>query len=108
MPNVHYFDSSGEAYDASQCYDNIHDGDVLVVKSEKVVGILVEAWPVAITPNFGEFHVPVEDWDWSSVQCFDHEAMKDDSIFAPAKYHQVDYTESYKLAHQERGKLRVP
>lgn len=56
MPNTHTFDSTGEAYDQSQWRDDIHDGDVLHVPSEKVVGILYQAWPVALTKNHGEFH----------------------------------------------------
>jgi hypothetical protein len=53
---IHRFDSTGEAYDESQCDDAIHDGDVLVVASEGVVGILVKAWPIAITEASGAFH----------------------------------------------------
>ncbi|MFF0291042.1 hypothetical protein [Streptomyces sp. NPDC005262] len=53
---VHRFDDTSEAYDATQCRDDIRDGDVLVVESEKVVGFLVEAWPIAITEVSGEFH----------------------------------------------------
>ncbi|MET7522581.1 hypothetical protein [Streptomyces sp900116325] len=53
---VHRFDDTIEAYDATQCRDDIRDGDVLVVESEKVVGFLVEAWPIAITEVSGEFH----------------------------------------------------
>lgn len=55
-PVVHTFDSSGEAYDASQCSDDISDGDVLAVPAEGVVGFLFEAWPVAVTSAVGEFH----------------------------------------------------
>jgi len=58
MVNVHYFLSSGEAYDASQCDENIRNGDVLVIKEEEVVGWLLDAWPVAITREHGEFHLP--------------------------------------------------
>jgi hypothetical protein len=53
---VHTFGSTGEAYDASQCDDNIENGDVLIVPSERVAGVLVEAWPVAVTEQFGKFH----------------------------------------------------
>src|SRR4051812_12539321 len=54
--SVHEFDSSSEAYDASQYRDDIHSGDVLRVPSEGIVGILVEAWPVAIVGGPGAFH----------------------------------------------------
>lgn len=52
----HYFASSGSAYDMSQCDDRIKDGDVLVVRDEKVVGLLFDvAYPVAVTVEAGEF-----------------------------------------------------
>ncbi|WP_405526816.1 hypothetical protein OG426_30545 [Streptomyces canus] len=55
-PAVHRFASTREAYDATQCRDDIRDGDVLVVESERVIGILDAAWPVAITEAHVEFH----------------------------------------------------
>ncbi len=45
-----------EAYDMTQTTDDIHDGDVLVVQSEGVVGVLVSAWPCAVGTHHGEFH----------------------------------------------------
>jgi hypothetical protein len=66
-PAVHEFDDSGEAYDALQCDDNIKEGDVLVVRSERVVGVAVEAWPVAVTTEWGAFHGTKSKWDWSKV-----------------------------------------
>jgi len=48
---VHVFDSSGFAYDMSQCSDEIKDGDVLYVPSESVAAVMVRAWPV--TPKVG-------------------------------------------------------
>ncbi|MFB7575364.1 MULTISPECIES: hypothetical protein [unclassified Streptomyces] len=55
-PAVHRFGDTVEAYDATQCRDDIRDGDVLVVEPEGVVGFLDAAWPVAITEEHGEFH----------------------------------------------------
>ncbi|MGC0418366.1 hypothetical protein [Embleya sp. AB8] len=55
-PTVHRFDSTGDAYDATQCRDDIADGDVLVVAREGVVGFLNRAWPAALTTEHGEFH----------------------------------------------------
>ncbi|MGW4048854.1 hypothetical protein [Streptomyces sp. NPDC004721] len=55
-PAVHRFDSTWEAYNASQCRDDIRDGDVLVVEPEGVVGFLDAAWPAAITKAHGQFH----------------------------------------------------
>ncbi|MEU8989987.1 hypothetical protein AB0C98_26750 [Streptomyces sp. NPDC048558] len=53
---VHRFDSTEEAYNATQCRDDIRDGDVLVVEGEGVVGFLRCAWPAAITAEHGELH----------------------------------------------------
>lgn len=57
LPRVHRFDETTvEAYGATQCRDDIRDGDVLVVEAEGVVGFLDDAWPIAITQAHGEFH----------------------------------------------------
>ncbi|MER7692996.1 hypothetical protein [Streptomyces sp. NPDC097610] len=53
---VHRFDSTEEAYNATQCRDDIRDGDILVVEREGVVGFLRCAWPAAITAQHGELH----------------------------------------------------
>ncbi|MGW2700850.1 hypothetical protein [Streptomyces sp. NPDC001340] len=55
-PTVYRFNSTWEAYNATQCRDDIRDGDVLVVESEGVTGFLDAAWPVAITEAHGQFH----------------------------------------------------
>lgn len=47
---VHYFLDAHSGYDATQCDERIKDGDVLVVESAGIVGILYDvAWPVALT-----------------------------------------------------------
>lgn len=53
---IHEFETTGEAYDACQCDETIRDGDVLLIKSEGVVG-LAHAWPCAVTVETGELHV---------------------------------------------------
>lgn len=60
--NMHIFpsESSGDIYDITQTSDKIKDGDVLVCMSEKVIAVMIEAWPTAIyqyidTPH--SFHV---------------------------------------------------
>jgi hypothetical protein len=53
--NVHNFSSSGSAYDACQCDEDIKDGDVLVIESEEVAGV-AGTWPVAVTVKNGELH----------------------------------------------------
>lgn len=57
MPvTVHTFGDTRHAYNASQCWYRIKDGDILYVPSERVVGFLFDvAWPVAITEAHGEF-----------------------------------------------------
>jgi hypothetical protein len=67
MPAVFEFPSTGEAYNASQTHDEIRDGDVLSVPSEGVVGIMVEAWPTAISEEHGEFHTLMEGVVWTEV-----------------------------------------
>jgi hypothetical protein len=60
-PTFHNFDSTGEAYDASQVRSEIRDGDLLFVSPEAVYGFLFEAWPIAVTVQHGEFHGPAVD-----------------------------------------------
>lgn len=57
--NSHLFDSTEEAYTATQTRGSIRDGDVLVIPSEGIIGILTEAWPTAIVyadDDTGAFH----------------------------------------------------
>jgi hypothetical protein len=65
---VHTFGSTLEAYDASQTDDGIRDGDVLAVPSEGVYGLLLEAWPVAVTEERGSFHWLEEGRGWETVE----------------------------------------
>ncbi|WP_330435819.1 hypothetical protein OIC43_37075 [Streptomyces sp. NBC_00825] len=60
-PAVHRFDDTTEAYNASQCYDEIKDGDLLVVASERAIAVLMGAYPVALTILHGEFHACLEE-----------------------------------------------
>jgi len=52
----HTFPDTGTAYDSTQWRDDIHDGDVLIIPSEKAVGFLASAWPVAVTAEPGYLH----------------------------------------------------
>jgi hypothetical protein len=74
---VHAFDSTCAAYEASQVRDDIRDGDVLVVESERVVGILVEAWPVAVTRQSGQFHALAPDAEWTAMPVAGDAARRD-------------------------------
>ncbi|MGF0176700.1 hypothetical protein ACQF36_41480 [Streptomyces sp. Marseille-Q5077] len=53
---THEFSSTGIAYNHTQSCDGLRDGDVLVIKAEQVVGILVGAYPAAITKTNGDLH----------------------------------------------------
>ncbi|NIY68095.1 hypothetical protein [Streptomyces malaysiensis] len=59
-PKVHTFGDTFQAYNATQCQEDIRDGDVLLVESEKVVGI-AWTWPFALTESIGELHVMTAD-----------------------------------------------
>lgn len=52
---LHEFASSGDAYNACQCSDDIKTGDILIIPSEKVVG-LAWTWPIAVSTARGELH----------------------------------------------------
>ncbi|MFD5788618.1 hypothetical protein ACFWH1_18595 [Streptomyces sp. NPDC127037] len=85
-PKVHYFVSTRDAYDETQWREDIRDGDVLVIASEKVVGFLREAWPAALTVRHGELHtltVPVGEVD------------------------EGKYAESVRVAAERAGELNV-
>jgi len=53
---VHTFSSTATGYDQTQYRNDIHDGDVLFVPTERVAGFLMKAWPIAVSVNNGEFH----------------------------------------------------
>lgn len=72
-PDIHHFDSTKDAYDQSQTSGNVKDGDVLHVPSEGVTGVMVGAWPTAVTENSGEFHGGLVDgYDWNDLDGDDY------------------------------------
>lgn len=54
---VHSFNTSEEAYDAGQCDPHVQNGDILLIRDEKIVG-LAWTWPVAVTVEHGALHTP--------------------------------------------------
>lgn len=73
-PKIHAFYDSGEAYDNTQCRDDIAKGDLLLIEREGIVGIAY-VWPFAVTANYGKLHgctdfaaITNDDrrsgWDW--------------------------------------------
>lgn len=93
-PIVHRFRDSGTAYNATQTSWLIRDGDVLVVEPENVVGILSEAWPVALSENTGEFHRMDPDTPWTAVPLTSGETR--------------DYSASVEIADAEIARLAEP
>jgi hypothetical protein len=55
MTRIWVFNSTGDAYDACQCNEEIQDGDCLLVEEEGVVG-LAWTWPIAVTKELGDLH----------------------------------------------------
>jgi len=70
MAKVWEFYSTGEAYNASQCRDEIKDGDILLVPNEGAAAILVRAWPVAVSQETaGEaFHTLEDGNEWGTFE----------------------------------------
>lgn len=72
--NVHLFETTSEAYNASQWRDDIADGDVLLVASERVAGVLCLAWPIAVSDKRGAFHGLKPGSSWSDLEGRDYSA----------------------------------
>lgn len=60
MIKVHELDEEF-AYDETQTNPKIESGDTLI--AGKVVGFMLDAWPVAVTANRGQFHLPLDGKD---------------------------------------------
>lgn len=95
MPTIHTFSSTGEAYNASQTHDEIHDGDVLSVPSERVVGVMLSAWPTAVGEEHGEFHALNAGIPWDAIP----HAWKDGVT--------EDYSASFELAVKELDRIAL-
>jgi hypothetical protein len=52
--------SMSDAYDCTQCCDEIKDGDILIVQDGAAV--LVEAWPMMVSGESSIFHKPSPDF----------------------------------------------
>lgn len=61
--NTHHFETTHDAYNESQWNEEIKHGDILVVASEGVIGILFRAWPTAIVydEDPGAFHTRADE-----------------------------------------------
>jgi len=54
--NLHTFESTREAYDACNFDSGLLDGDVIVIQPERVIGVAIQGWPIAVTRNRGDLH----------------------------------------------------
>ena len=61
------FADSGEAYNATQTDENIHDGDI-VETQDGSAAILMQAWPVSIKGDAGQFHTLAEGASWDTLE----------------------------------------
>ena len=54
---IYYYEDTSSAYDdtQSQYLNEVVNGDILVIESEKVVGV-ADTWPVSVTSERGELH----------------------------------------------------
>ena len=61
---IHAFETTGNAYDATQTDEAIETGDTLLVHAEGVVAVAM-TWPFAITTAHGHLHsmAPLKDGD---------------------------------------------
>ncbi|MEA8592241.1 hypothetical protein PZT57_26705 [Pseudomonas aeruginosa] len=100
MPHTYTFDSTGDAYDATQCDDDVLDGHALLVLEEGVVG-LSWTWPVAVTIASGELHEMGEapakviaDAGWTTPQIQHAVALADKHNFPVADWARKAASES--------------
>lgn len=71
-----------DAYDETQTNDDIESGDTLV--AGKVVGFMMDAWPVAVTADRGQFHMPLDGKDPEGL--YEGTKMKPGAIAAAVEY----------------------
>jgi hypothetical protein len=67
-PRIHQFFSTTEAYTTLEADSSIQDGDVLIVQSENVAGVLCEERPLAVTAERGAFHALAEGETWRTFE----------------------------------------
>src|SRR4051794_38048547 len=61
---------SGEAYDVTQTSDALRDGDLIVCEheGERLIAVLVQAWPTRISGPLGSsLHELSDEYDWTTL-----------------------------------------
>lgn len=91
---IHYFDSTGEAYDAANC--ELERGSVMCVPGEGVVGLSWD-WPIAVTEAAGELHL---------IENGKQEAVLEDAGFSPESIQvALALAADYGMGHAEWVKV---
>src|SRR5262245_2876928 len=83
-PRLHFFTSTGTAYDYSQTNEGIEDGDILVCPSEGAIAIMCGAWPVAITQAHRGRHFHVFKTEDDAAYAENWESDPEYRKYAPA------------------------
>lgn len=87
---IHGFDSTDDAYTASQCDEKIKLGDILLILSEKIVGVS-DTWPMAITVSNGNLRAPLDDISPEDL----NKSMNEYHVASGIK---IDFIQSFKDA----------
>lgn len=87
--SVHFFASTGEAYDATQTTDEIKNGHLLIIESEQVIG-LADTWPVAVTVQYGVLHSCAEGYSFRDFPKFSRQQIADAIAEATARGWPLD------------------
>lgn len=102
MTHTHTFSSTGDAYDATQCDDDVLTGHTLLVLQEGVVG-LSWTWPVAVTVISGNLHqmgdnpaTVITDAGWETSQIQHAVAVADEHNLPVAEWARKASSESTK------------
>lgn len=66
---VFTFATTEEAYDSTQCRADIRHGDIVLVPSANVAGVLYRAWPTAVTAEHGELHGGWDESEMTAENC---------------------------------------
>ncbi|EPG9350439.1 hypothetical protein ACKU3Z_031810 [Pseudomonas aeruginosa] len=105
MTHTHTFNSTGDAYDATQCDEDVLGGHALLVLEEGVVG-LSWTWPVAVTTASGELHEMgddpakvIADAGWTIPQIQHAVALADEHQFPVANWARKAASESAEPQH---------
>lgn len=67
LTRIHVLHDTTSGYKFTQTHDCVRDGDILIVPSERVAGVMVGARPIASTHDCGKFHQLEDCWTWDAL-----------------------------------------